>query len=275
MNPIGPFSVSNLPAIKDDQGIWRVLGCLPETQESKTKFATFGTAMMNAAGLDQSQWQEIDLAWYNPPVLDQGLTSACVGHSACGGMHMCWLQSGRPLVPFNPYFVYGLINGGRDQGAMISDALQALMQYGICEKDALPSGMMFQNQFPQSAFENAAKYKLIKAYHCGSFEEICGAITMGFVCPLGIMVGSNFPQLDAEGVAPLPRGGQGGHAILGCGLKKSSRYGWLIKILNSWSDRFGMRGYCYIHKGHFRSMNPDAFAIQQISSTDESIPVAV
>lgn len=124
------------------------------------------------------------------------------------------MQSGRPKMQFNPYFVYGLINGGRDAGAMISDALRALMQYGVCQQEALPSGVMFQNQFPPQAFENAKRFKLIKAYRCANFNEICSAISVGYVCPLGILVGQNFPQIDSEGVAPLPNGGGGGHCVL-------------------------------------------------------------
>jgi hypothetical protein len=261
---IGRFSISNLPSVKFD-GVWRVLGCIPETEESKAQFPLFGDSIRANSPLDQSQWQEIDLSWFAPPILDQGMTSSCVGHGSCSGMEMCWLQSGRSLVEFNPYFIYGLINNGRDAGAMISDALTALKQYGVCLKDDLKSGVMFKSQFPQSAFDNAKRFRLIQAYRCATFEEICSAITLGFVCPLGIYVGNNFPQLDGEGVAPLPAGGGGGHCILGVGLKKSSRYGWLIKIQNSWGMRFGMKGYCYIHKGHFSQMSPDAFAIQTVT----------
>jgi hypothetical protein len=258
---IGKYSISNLPSIKFD-GFYRVLACIPETSESIKEFPKFGSAM--ATTLDPSQWQEIDLEWYNLPILNQGMTSSCVGHGTCSGMEMCYKQSGRPLVPFTPFFAYGLINGGRDAGAQISDALKALMQYGICRLGDIPAGTMFQNQFPPTAFEIAKRFKLAQAYHCQTFEDICSAITLGFVCPLGLYVGNNFPNLDSEGVAPLPAGGGGGHCVLGMGLKKSAKYGWLIKIQNSWGSNFGKNGHCYLQRGHFNMMNPDAFAIQAI-----------
>jgi hypothetical protein len=261
MHAIGKYSISNLPAVKFD-GVYRVLACIPETEESVLGFPRFGTSM--AAPLDPSQWREIDLEWYNAPILNQGSTSSCVGHGTCSGIEICYAQSGRQLIPFSPYFPYGLINGGRDAGAMISDGLKALMQYGICRMGDIPAGAMFQNQFPQTAFEIAKRFRLAQAYKCGSFEEICAAISLGFVCPLGIMVGSNFSNLDNEGVSPLPAGGGGGHCILGMGLKKSSKYGWLIKIQNSWGGTFGIKGHCYLQKNHFKVMNPDAFAIQSI-----------
>lgn len=264
MNPIGKLSISNLPSIKFD-GVYRVLGCIPETLDSLNKFPKFGLGFGAAPGAtDPSQWQEIDLEWYNAPILDQGMTSSCVGHGTCSGMEMCYMQSGRSLVPFTPFFVYGLINGGRDQGAQISDALTALMKYGICPMGGIPAGVMFQNQFPQTAFTAAVRFKLVQAYHCQNYEAVCSAISLGCVCPLGLYVGNNFANLDNEGVAPLPAGGGGGHCVLGMGLKKSAKYGWIIKVQNSWGKNFGMNGHCYLQKNHFNMMNTDAFAIQSV-----------
>jgi hypothetical protein len=272
MYPIGKLSISHLPSVFVD-GTYRVLACLPETAESVAAFPKFGSNMV--AAIDPSLWREIDLAWYKNSLWDQAMTSSCVGQGVTAGMQICYMQSGRPLVEFNPYFIYGLINGGRDAGAMISDGLKALMEHGTCPKTDLPPGMMFKNQFPQKAFDNAKRFKLAQAYKCGSFEDICSAITLGFVCPLGIFVDQNFSRLDNEGVSGTPSGGQGGgHCILGMGLKRSNRFGWMIKIQNSWGTRFGINGHTYIHKGHFQKMNPDAFAIQSIiDDSQDNTPV--
>jgi hypothetical protein len=231
MVSIGKYSINDFPSVKFD-GAYRVLACIPSSEGSSAKFPKFANKSFSA--IDPSQWQEIDYEWYKNPILDQGMTSSCTGHGCCAGMQLSYMQSGRTLQEFNPYFIYGLVNGGRDAGAMISDCLTALMQYGVCPKNDLQQNMMFKEQFPQQAFDDAKRFKLTEAYKCDTFEEICAAITLGFVCPLGIMVGDNFPNLDSQGVAPLPAGGGGGHCILGMGIKKSSRYGWLIKVQNSW-----------------------------------------
>lgn len=272
MYSIGPASISDLPAIKFD-GIYRVLGCIPETIDSIKGFQHFAMA----APVEPSQFREIDMSSYGNPIWNQAVTSSCTGQGSTAGVQLSYMISGRPLIEFNPYFVYGLINNGRDAGAMISDALRALMQYGTCPKADLAPGMMFKNQFPQQAFDDAKRFRLEQAFHCSTFEEVCMAITLGFPCVLGIYVDDNFINVGSDGVAPVPTSNRGGgHCILGVGLKYSTRYGWLIKIQNSWGVRFGMNGHAYIHKGHFQFMNPDAFAIQSViddPNATNNIPV--
>lgn len=269
MNTIGPLSVSNLPAIEVN-GVWRVLGLIPSTEDSLVGFKNFGEEMR---GVGASELQEIDLSWRNNRVLDQGVTSSCAGHAACSGFENCYVQAGRNFKAFNPFFIYGLVNGGRDAGAMLSDVLRALTASGVCGQEDLPPNVMFKSQFPAAAFDVAKNYKVENAYHCRNFDEICHALSLGFYTVLGIMVGRDFGQLDSEGVAPVPRSPVGGHALLGVGLKKSSRYGWLIKIQNSWGGNWGMNGFAYLRREHFDLMPPDAFAVQSVTGPGGPPPV--
>jgi len=261
----GHLSVSDLPAIEFN-GTYYVLGCI-----KSTNYYGFGNFADVHPVLSASQWQEIDLEHYNLPILNQQSTSSCVGHASCSAMEMAWVQSGRKLREFSPYFIYGQINGGRDQGAMISDALQSLKEIGVCLKNEVPQGAMFKYQFPKSAYENAKNYKIFDAFQCGTFDEVCSAISLGFPVVLGIMVGNNFPRLDSEGVAPLPAGGGGGHALLGMALKRSQRYGWLVKVQNSWSASYGVNGHCYLRREHFDNQI-DSFAIQVTTGEDPTDP---
>lgn len=262
---IDSLSITGAPALKFG-GEWRVLnGCFKETEETKAQFPSFEETFRGVTPLDPSQWQEIDLS-RGLPILNQGSTNACVGFSATSAMQLAWVQSGRSLIDFQPFFVYALINGGRDAGAYISNALKVLMQHGVCEKSVLPSNrVLYTNGLTKAAYDNAAKYKLIKAFRCDNFNQICSAITMGFPVVYGIDVGGNFDNLDSEGVAPLPNYVRGGHALCGVGLKKSSRYGWIVKTQNSWNG-WGINnsGFCYLQKGAL-DRNPDAFALQVVS----------
>jgi len=273
-HPIGPLSISRLPAIKFD-GEYRVLGCIPS--DNNHDFANFGDQLFGQA---QHDLREIDLAVvYKNRILNQGSTSSCVGQGCASGMELVWKQLGNPAQEFTPYFTYGLINGGRDAGAMISNGLMALKRYGACPNGMLGQGVMYQSQFTQQMYDAAMRFRLSLAFKCNSFDEICQAINLGFCCPLGIMVGDNFSNVDSEGVCPLRTSGGGGHCILGVGLKKHPRYGWLIKIQNSWGERFGIKGHAYLRREHFSQMHPDAFAIQaafddpQDKNTEDDVPV--
>src|SRR3989344_3249046 len=164
---IGPLSISNLPAVKFD-GVWRVLGCI--RSDDKHDFVNFGDAIKSAATFEL---REIDLSPFNNRILDQGSTSACVGHGCASGMEIGWCQAGRPVQYFNPFYIYGWINGGRDGGAMISDALMELKTRGVCKAESLPPGVMFSNQFPADAIEEAKRFRIAQAYKCRTFDEIC------------------------------------------------------------------------------------------------------
>ena len=264
---------NDFPSVFFD-GMWRVLAYIPsDNNHDFPKFKSMPQAQSNF------ELREIDLSWQGNRIMDQGSTSSCVGHGSVAGMEIAWKQVGNQPRNFSPFFTYALINGGSDNGAMISDALKVLKKYGACPLEDMPKGVMYERSIPKSAYDAAARFRISQAYQCEDFDDICQAINLGFSVPLGIYVGSNFSDIDSEGVSPLPRGGGGGHCILGCGLKKSSRYGWLIKIQNSWGRNFGDAGYSYIRKEHFRGMDPDAFAIQTIfddpkdNNTSDDVPV--
>lgn len=236
--------------------------------------------MVNSFHLSSDSWQEIDLEWYKLNTWNQLMSSSCVGQSSTMGLQYCVKQLGKDFFELNPYFTYALINNDRDQGAMISDAMRALQNFGCCLKEDMPLRVIYKKQLPSQAIENAKRFKLIKAYLCNNFDQICSAISLGFVVPLGIWVDQNFAKLNTEGISGTPTGRSGGgHAILGMGLKKSKKYGWLIKIHNSWGEKFGMKGFSYIHKGHFERMHPDAFAIQSVnddpldSTPENEVPI--
>jgi hypothetical protein len=248
-------SVSRLPSVKFD-GLYRVLGLLPS--DPNCGLPAFYQAH---PVLPESEWREIDMESFTAEVKNQGMSSACVGHGCSSGLEMAILQAGRPKQALSAFFLYSLINHGRDAGSSISDALLALKSTGTCPEDMAPQGAMFAGQFPDTCKRAAARFRLFEAYQCGTFEEICSAITLGFPTPLGLYVGQNFSSVDSEGICPPPNGGGGGHCVLGMGLKKTSR-GWAVKIQNSWGTRFGQGGHAYLLKQSLQYMQPDAFAIQ-------------
>src|ERR1700753_21924 len=132
--PIGPKSISGLPAIKFD-GEYRILGCIPS--DNNHGLPNFGDQIFK-----QSELKEIDLSTtYNNRILDQASTSGCVGHGVASGMELVWKQVGNDPQNFSPFFIYGLVNHNRDPGARISDALVVVKKIGACPAEIMPPGV--------------------------------------------------------------------------------------------------------------------------------------
>jgi len=264
----------SFPSIFFD-GYYRVLSHTPSPDDGTPIFGD------HFKSFDASTLKEIDLSWQGHRILNQKSTSSCVAHATTAGMEIIYKQRQNTQKDFNPFFHYALINGGQDDGAYISESMKALQQYGICETNAFPyDRVYYKSSLTKSACDNAARFKLDKAYRCTTFDEVCQALNLGFVVNIGILVGSNFTRVDSEGIAPLPNGGGGGHSMLACGLKRHNKYGWLIKLQNSWGSSFGQGGYCYTRKEHYECYSKlDCFAFQGVTEdpkdTDKTDDVPV
>ncbi len=269
-----PVNDSNLPYVEFD-GHNRVLACLQHDPVD-----TGGMLHFEAVNdvLPETAWLEIDLQHYDLAIVDQLASSSCVSQAITKGSEYVVKQHTGKTVTLNSYFLYGIISHGVDRGSKFSEGLAAAQLYGVCEENLLPNRVVYA-PYDKVVYDNAAKFKLSDALILRTFEQICTAITRGFVTPLGIYVGQNFSQIDSDGICPLATSGVGRHAVLGIGLKKHKRYGWLIKIQNSWGKAFGMNGFSYIHKEFFEQ-SVNAFAMRGLVynsidfNTEDDIPVA-
>ena len=257
---------NNLPILVDDDGVHRVLGVLPphEMTVAIPRFAeVYGV-------LPASEWRPLSMRHYGVPISDQGSSSACGGFSSSTCLNIAWGASGQLSEMFSPWWLYSLANGGRDEGVILSDIFRAIQSQGAAPSKVVPAGAMFPSQMPNATREVAKKYKFRLTY-CKTWEEICTALTLAKPVVVGILVGRNFGQLDSEGVSPLPDRVIGGHALARDGLRKSSRYGWVLDGPNSWGTRFGVNGYCALHKGHFEA-RVDAFAVEAALDNPDTDP---
>jgi len=183
-------------------------------------------------------------------IFDQNGFGSCVGDGWTGALMRARALRGLANVKLSPGFTYSLINGGRDQGAVISDGGQALMQTGTCEYSIVGDSPIYTRQMPSSASANAAKYKVASIYHCTSWLGVLSAIASGVYIPVyGYMVGNSFMHADQYGVAGHDRG-PGNHCNHADGIALLPDGRVVLDDVNSWGTSFMAQGRCYIDEDH-------------------------
>lgn len=247
---------NGLPYI-DVGGHRRVLAALPEPPGSKARFKSFRDSFPI---LPRSEWREMSLLPDDRiRILDQDGYGACVGHGSVAAFETAWKNKGGTDRAFSAFCLYGQINGGRDNGAVVSDALDALKANGVCLESTVPPNMAFQRNFPSGWKDEAARFKIARAYSLDTFDEMMTAVQLGFAVSYGIEIGGRFDP-GSDGFVPSRRGGGGGHcmATIGTRLRNGT---WYSKTQNSWSRQWGANGICYMDESYFPD-GMDAWAVQ-------------
>lgn len=162
-------------------------------------------------------------------------------------------------LEFGPEWLYCKINGGRDAGAMLDDAMQEIVKNGCCLRKSVPyeihstNGMtMEQKRFAaQEAMEHRALdwYKMPHANLDACWAATLTAIAERDPVLMAVHCGNGFFACDGQGNARVDRG-PGNHAVCGVELhgveSASSLRDIKIWTINSHGSRYGKNG-CYLH----------------------------
>lgn len=246
---------SGLPAINVN-GVERVLGCIPG--KSLFQFARFADKV---PVMPRSEWRDIDRRKSLPFILDQKSHGSCVGFSAAGALMRARALSGQNLVTLSGAFVYSFINGGRDQGAMIGDAVSVLENNGVATDYLVPWDHIFPSRIDKRAYEVAKRFRAEAIYVANTFDEIMTAIQLGEYIPVfAVMVGNRFTSLDRDGICGFDNG-PGNHAVHADGAKKIGS-DWTIDMPNSWNLDFGVNGRGRLTERHIESVQQDCYVIK-------------
>lgn len=238
---------------RDHLGEERRLGLIPPDANAlaKRKACASFSGFLASKGLGvipESEWKDKHYEHFDDPKwnLNQGRFSSCVGASSASAVMKLRYSLGKEFERLSGPYVYAHINGGRDAGAMITDAMRTIEKDGICLESEMNYPNIFANQISQKAKESGAKRQGIKAFVIASRDEFYSAIQRGFFPVFGVNVDSRFEVFDGNGVSGAG-GGRENHAVHAAGMKKI-RGRWCAYMPNTWDPKWGPfgNGACYI-----------------------------
>jgi hypothetical protein len=266
---VGLHPVSGLPYVVRG-GHMRVMGSLPDPTPKRMHLPKF-TAKVNP--IPRSQWKEFDEPDDHLWILDQDGHGSCVGHGSTSAFEVAWFQAGNKSQRFSPNYLYSLVNGGQDNGAVVGDAMDALVSKGVCLESTVPEGdVIYTRQMPATAAPEAARFRLGQCYRVATFDEIATAVICGF----GVSIGVNWPSNDTpdkDGFMQVPQGSVGGHCLcLRLGMRQKAGK-WYIKGQNSWGTSWGVGGHFFMSEEWF-AQDTDHFVAEAplLDPKDPDVP---
>jgi hypothetical protein len=173
-------------------------------------------------------------------VLDQRECSGCVGYSAAQALMRERALRGMGFHRLSGASIYCRINGNRDQGAIITDALQALCQYGASLESEFDYPHYLLRDMPESAKRTAKRFRLRLGLTLSNFDEMGTALQMGFIVQYPIQVGNNYERFSRDGVCGFDVG-QGNHSVHADGMQFVNGL-WVFDSPGTWGDDWGPFG---------------------------------
>jgi hypothetical protein len=244
-----PNMNENLPTIFDpSSGETRVLGLVPSDPRLVAAVPSWADA--GNPVLPESEWKEFD-EWPDAvKIKDQDGKGACNGHAAALAQELARYAAGMTHVPLSAWYVYSILCNGIDRGSSILDALALVKERGVAPEADVAYGLINPRRLTDQSHKDAARFKLEVGAKLTTWPEIVTAVLLRRPLNLSIQVGMGFNNLDAEGVPPVAMG-PGNHAVcVAMGLKNSKKWGWLVKMPNSWGTQWGQNGFYWLSQRH-------------------------
>jgi hypothetical protein len=216
----------------------------------------------------RAAWKPISLRPVMPQIKDQDGVGACNAFATCSIVEACRAFVGLPPVRLSPGYLYGNINGQRDEGSLLEDALRWMADHGTCTADTVPELAWRKRDWPPHAAAEAAHFRVAEAFLCPTFDHIASALQRGFFVNMGVAWHEG-DSPDPDGWLPeSPRGQWGGHAIAGCGLVKRGSQ-WGIQFANSWGEGWGAGGFGILPERRFQGPIGGWWAVRAVTFPEQ------
>ena len=175
-----------------------------------------------------------------PPVLDQDPIESCAAFAFTGALRFLHMSEGldEPLSPLFCYYATRVLieveQTADDSGCKADAVVEALENYGVCVESAWPYDTeKFAIEPPATAFDDAAKRKLTKAYRVTTLRAMKLSIAGGYPVPVAFPVARSVgygsdavpSQTWRTGIFPVPTSAPSGASAGSAGTSAGSSGG--------------------------------------------------
>lgn len=198
---------------------------------------------------------KVDLREFMTRVEDQAETNSCTANAIAGAYEYLLKRHAGEELDISRLFVYynaRELDGIRgDQGSSISSAIESLQEYGACAEELWPYARKRVNKQPDDrAYQDALQLVLDDAAQLqAELFAMKHCLAEGYPFVFGLTLFESFDRATRQGRVPMPdrrdrgRGEHGSHAMLAVGYSDKAES---FVVRNSWGERWGDGGYCYI-----------------------------
>lgn len=199
--------------------------------------------------------QSVDLRGSFSPIRNQGVIGSCTAFSMTSIFEFLLNQADTSCKhKLSPRFLYYNVCSKNDDGTPIDngsslyDNIESLGRDGVCVEGLCPyeEGLKAPSE---EAVENAASHLVTEAKNVElNHQAITSALSDGYPIAISLKIFNSFDP-NSNGFIFRPTENElngtdyGYHAMVICGYSEAQK---IYIVRNSWGEKFGDKGYCYI-----------------------------
>jgi hypothetical protein len=245
------------------------MGLLPPTKEEIRELKAKGIPFdVFAKNMKEELPPRVELKQMpRPHPAGQGNSGSCTGwaygyyaKSYLEAVEHGWMPTNNDRC-FSPSFIYSQrMNKKQDEGMGILEPLKILQNQGCATWAMMPFHQAMTDTPPSLEIQEQSFAYQIAGYAYGTLpksQEIKAVLASGLPVVLGISVDEEFMKLRGDSVYGAYDGSKflGRHAICAVGFDDQRN---AIRLINSWGNEWGDRGYCWVHYDLFDKVDRDS-----------------
>lgn len=200
----------------------------------------------------------VDLSVDMPAVGDQGSQGSCVGWATAYAFrsYLNYAETKQTYTDgamFSPSFIYNQINGGKDEGSKITNALNLMVTQGVCTLKDMPYKSGNRDYLIQPTEEQKQKALTYKLAAWGrtvirtDYLQECLSQKLPVIVSLKVISDLVQPTQKISGEFILNKNDEpvslSGHAMVLVGYDDTRQ---AFKLMNSWGKAWGNSGYIWL-----------------------------